>query len=202
MTYYLFMQDRLEKKTLQAKYIFTYILLIMPVLFTISFIKNAMPVAFHLLCYFIGWLSWTFTEYMLHRFWHHGDHCHESQFIKSHHEHHTHPGEIKITGLHRLLLVIICIGMLVLSAVFNSFFSILAGFVIGICGYTFMHWLLHRSWSASLFPRLHQFHIYHHCKYPNHCHGISVPWWDILFKTTPPTGKQISQKVKQFYYGK
>jgi hypothetical protein len=202
MTYYLFMQDRLEKKIVQAKYIFTYILLITPVLLTVSFIKNAMPLAFHLLCYFIGWLTWTFTEYMLHRFWHHGDHNHESHFVKSHHEHHTHPGEIKISGLHRLLLVVVCIGMLIISVVLNSFFSIFAGFVIGICGYTFMHWLLHRNWSASLFPRLHQFHIYHHCKYPNLCHGISVPWWDILFKTTPPTGKQISQKVKQFYYGK
>ena len=202
MTYYAFMQEQFEKKILPAKYIFIYIMLISPVVVTISFIKNELPVVFHLMAYFIGWLTWTFTEYMMHRFWHHGNHNSKNRFISSHQYHHTHPNEIRITGLHRLMLALVCVAIIAASIFFNNFFSILAGFVIGVSGYTFMHWFLHRRWAATIFPRLHRFHIYHHCKYPNHCHGVSVTWWDILFKTTPPVDKEISQKVKQFYYGK
>src|SRR5262245_4612753 len=131
MTYYVFMQDQFEKKILPIKYVFIYILLLSPLLITTSFIKNELPVFFHLLCYFIGWLSWTFTEYMLHRFWHHGDHGSNNKLIRSHHEHHTYPNEIKISAFHRLILLIVCIGMLSLSFVFNNFFSLLTGFVFG-----------------------------------------------------------------------
>ena len=203
MTYYQFMLNRYQNFSLQVKYIVGYILLLCPVIMAIAFVRNEMPFVFHLVCYFIGWLTWTFVEYILHRFWQHGEHSNrDHNSIKLHQNHHAHPNEIKITTGHRLLLAIFCIVMFGLSVLFNNFFSILTGVVFGFTGYTFMHWLLHRRWTAIVFPRLHRFHIYHHCKYPNHCHGISVPWWDILFNTIPPMNKEITEKVKSFFYGK
>lgn len=152
---------------------------------------------------FTGWFSWTFAEYMLHRFGHHEqgrEKLNASQQL--HQYHHTHPKEIRVTLLQRVFFFCISAASLWLSFRFNNYFSLISGFVCGITTFFVMHYLLHQKWSLKIFPRLHRFHIHHHCKYTDRCHGISVPWWDILFKTTPPEDKKITEKVTAFYYGK
>ena len=44
--------------------------------------------------------------------------------------------------------------------------------------------------------------IYHHCKYPDKCFGISATWWDDILGTAPPNKGIISQKVIDFYFKK
>ena len=64
-----------------------------------------------------------------------------------------------------------------------------------------MHVILHRKWAKTLFPRLLQNHILHHCKFTNKCFGVTVIWWDIIFATKAPRNYQISEKVISYYFG-
>jgi len=150
-----------------------------------------------------GWLSWTFFEYILHRFWMHDkDAKDNSPMAQRHHHHHTHPTDIKVTPMQRLLLFGIVSALLVCSIYVSVYLLIIVGFVFGFSGYTMMHWVLHQRWSVKVFPRLHRYHIYHHCKYPNSCYGISVCWWDLLFKTTPPNEPVLVKRIVDFYFSK
>ena len=152
--------------------------------------------------FFAGWISWTFFEYILHRFWMHDkDSVDDSPMAQRHHHHHTHPTEIKVTAVQRLVLILIVSALVIFSLWFMIYFLIVAGFVFGFAGYTLMHWVLHQRWSAKIFPRLNRHHIYHHCKFPNSCYGVSVCWWDLLFKTTPPGDPVLVQRIIDFYFG-
>ena len=51
-----------------------------------------------------------------------------------------------------------------------------------------------------MFPALLRFHMIHHLKQPGICFGVSVTWWDRVFKTTPVAGSEISPKIISFYY--
>jgi sterol desaturase/sphingolipid hydroxylase (fatty acid hydroxylase superfamily) len=140
---------------------------------------------------------------MLHRFGHHQqgrEKLNSSQQLHQHH--HTHPTEIKVTLMQRILFFSISSASLWMSFRLNVYFSLASGFVIGITMFFFMHYILHQKWSIKIFPRLHRFHIYHHCKLPDSCHGITVPWWDILFKTIPKKNLTINEKILAFYYKK
>ena len=150
-----------------------------------------------------GWLNWTFFEYILHRFWMHDKEAKDdSPMAQRHHHHHTHPTDIKVTPMQRLILLGIVSALLICSIYVSVYLLIVAGFVFGFSGYTMMHWVLHQRWSVKVFPRLHRYHIYHHCKYPNSCYGISVCWWDLLFKTTPPNEPVLVKRIIDFYFEK
>ncbi len=59
---------------------------------------------FHLLLFFSGWLSWTFTEYAQHRFDSHGINAKDTAWqVKLHQQHHRNPTEIVIKKSHRIL---------------------------------------------------------------------------------------------------
>jgi sterol desaturase/sphingolipid hydroxylase (fatty acid hydroxylase superfamily) len=156
------------------------------------------------LCWIIsGWLCWTFTEYAVHRFYMHHSHPKTRQKLyQSHMSHHKHPSHIKISFSQRAGMVLVGIILLYFSYSFHPFLIIFTGFFLGFIGYALMHWLLHQSWSATLFPRLQNAHIHHHGKYPDKCFGFSLIWWDYLFGTLPPTSADISTKFRSFYYMK
>jgi sterol desaturase/sphingolipid hydroxylase (fatty acid hydroxylase superfamily) len=154
--------------------------------------------------YFIGgWITWTFIEYLTHRFWMHDTPIDVAKPVAEYHMlHHRNPTEMDITKTHRFLvwgLVVIVIGI---SIWLSLYLLAIAGFVFGFSCYCTMHWVLHQSWSIKLFPTLHRFHLYHHCKYPNSCYGVTVHWWDLVFKTTPPEEPVLLKRVTDFYFGK
>ena len=152
--------------------------------------------------FFGGWFTWTFFEYVLHRFWMHDkDTKDESPMANRHHHHHTHPTEIKVTARQRLTLLTIVCAIVIFAILISIYVLIVAGFIFGFAGYTMMHWVLHQRWSVKVFPRLHRFHIYHHCKFPNSCYGVSVCWWDLLFKTIPPGEPVLVKRIIDFYFG-
>jgi sterol desaturase/sphingolipid hydroxylase (fatty acid hydroxylase superfamily) len=160
-------------------------------------------VYFHLLLLFNGWLTWTFTEYCQHRFHSHAVATrHQNGLITLHQYHHHHPTDIKISPLLRMTLFTLSVLFICLAIRLNNYFTLFAGYFLGFTGYTFMHWFLHIKVSARIFPVLHRFHIHHHCKYPDHCFGVSVPWWDQLFKTVPQKDAVISDRILTFYYKK
>ena len=172
-------------------------------LLAIGFMIRTNPVYFHLLLLFTGWLAWTFTEYGQHRFHSHAAVSRRHTGLTAvHHHHHHHPTQIKITPAQRLTLAVLSVSFICLSIRLDNYFTLFTGYFLGFTGYTFMHWFLHLKISSRVFPVLHRFHIHHHCKHPDKCFGVSVPWWDLLFKTVPGEDDVISDRILTFYYKK
>ena len=153
--------------------------------------------------FFAGWFVWSFAEYILHRFWNHDKAANKNNsIVQRHHHHHTHPTEIKVSGKHRALMILLSISLISLSFWTSPYLMIVAGIETGIFWFFMMHYFLHQKWARKVFPRLVTYHVVHHCKEPDTCYGISTAWWDRLFRTTPQLNKTISQKVLAFYYQK
>lgn len=201
MNYYYFIRRRFANYTSQF-YCYCVYCITAAAMFILSWYTRTQPLLFELVLFSWGWLTWTFIEYILHRFWmHSASKTRQNKDFANHQYHHTHPTEIKITSVHRIFLVLGLIMMIVISASVSSYLFIGSGIYCGFVCYTFMHVVLHQKWSAKIFRRLHDYHIYHHCKYPNRCFGISVVWWDLIFGTTPPAQARLSERIVDFYFG-
>lgn len=123
-----------------------------------------------------GLVAWTFYEYALHRFVLHGM-----------------PVGRDIHALHhRNQLDYIAqppwatLAAYVISwAVFGpSASALMVGFSVGYCAYAAAHTLFHyaRLRPGSLLWRLDQRHARHH-REGEVCYGVTVDWWDRLFRT-------------------
>jgi len=199
MSFYQFFIDKFTRAGKQLNCIMLFMFLI-SVYFSVVLVLQLTHWFFLTSLFLAGWFIWTFFEYILHRFWMHNAGHSRSVMSDRHHHHHTHPTDIKVTAIQRVGLFLITIAFGLLSVYMHSCFMVLSGVVFGFAGYTMMHWTLHQRWSAKLFPRLQRFHIYHHCKFPDTCYGISVCWWDLLFKTTPPGETDLLKRVIDFYF--
>ena len=180
-----------------------FLLLILPLIIIGFSIKKDQQYLAYFLWLFSGWLSWTFIEYFNHRFRMHGS-GDPSKVIgyKLHIMHHHNPTGIKITIVQRFFLFMGNLVLITLCVIFKNWILLFTGFYSGFVIYTLMHWFLHRKLSAKLFPEVHQFHIHHHCKHPDKCFGVTVTWWDHMYDTIPHQQKEITERIKTFYYKK
>lgn len=178
-----------------------FLMLILPLIIIAYHIISTDPNIAYFLLLFSGWLTWTFIEYYNHRFRMHGS-GDPSKVIgyERHMLHHHHPTDIKITGVQRCILFTGNILLIILCILYKNWILLVTGFYTGFVIYTLMHWVLHRKFSAKLFPQVHRFHIHHHCKHPDKCFGVTVTWWDHLFDTIPHQQKEITERIKTFYY--
>lgn len=154
--------------------------------------------------FFLGWFSWTFGEYMFHRFVWHSKRTNnrDSDSDKFNHmHHHQHPTDIKVPVFMRFVFVISSAVLITVSLFLHNYFTIVAGFLCGFPVYSFTHLLLHKKAGKLFFAKKVRYHIYHHCKQPDACFGISVTWWDDIFHSVPNKKENISQKIIDFYFG-
>jgi sterol desaturase/sphingolipid hydroxylase (fatty acid hydroxylase superfamily) len=179
--------------------IIIFLVIFIPLLLVSCFLKYYSDIIFQFALFFTGWVGWTFSEYMAHRYLMHSS-KEENRIIDFNHaHHHTHPTDIKISGTKRGLLVIGCIILLIISGWLDNYFTLVAGFLCGLPAYTLMHFFIHQKTAQKIFTKHVKYHIWHHCKYPDKCFGISVTWWDDLFKTIPLNPGVISQRIIDFY---
>jgi hypothetical protein len=181
----------------QVKCISLYAIGATAMLWLLSLLPVYNTILFHSGLLFFGWISWTFLEYIAHRFWLHGP---GSRDLLKHAWHHAHPTEIEVTARQRLFIALSAVAVLYIAYRLKNYFTLFSGFYIGMVGYFFMHVLIHKKWFGKYFPRLQQFHILHHLKLPNHCFGVSVYLWDFIFNTMPPKKEMPTDRVVQFYF--
>jgi sterol desaturase/sphingolipid hydroxylase (fatty acid hydroxylase superfamily) len=145
----------------------------------------------------VGYLIWTPTEYLLHRFVFHFSPKNPSERMKRflflmHGVHHAEPRE-------KSRLVMPPVVSLPLAAVFWLLFKLLvgklfgipfivpslfAGFMMGYLLYDMTHYALHHfSLSGEYFRKLRQHHMGHHFKTHNAKFGVSSWFWDRVFHT-------------------
>ena len=193
---------RTDKPLCQGYCMLAFLVALTPKFIWLGFIRAYSPALSYVASVFLGWFIWTFFEYIMHRFWMHGQHHKKTSDSDpfNHHHHHTHPTEIMVTTKQRWTGIMLVITLLALSTVLGDWFTILTGFVIGFVAFINMHWVLHQVWANRLVPKLQEQHIHHHLKYPDHAFGVTTRFWDRMFRTTAPRGALISAKVYRFYF--
>jgi sterol desaturase/sphingolipid hydroxylase (fatty acid hydroxylase superfamily) len=148
-----------------------------------------------------GWLFWTIVEYSVHRFLMHELIVPGKKDELFHHQHHhQNPGDLRVRGTHRIVLVFLGIVIFWLAIYFNNKFTILAGFFIGLLFYSLIHYLLHLPIGKYLFPNVQRAHILHHTRYPRCGYSFSTILWDWLFGTLPPKDVEVTEQMKKNYF--
>jgi sterol desaturase/sphingolipid hydroxylase (fatty acid hydroxylase superfamily) len=175
-------------------------LLIVSAIFTVNNLISFPAFNFCIL-FGAGYLSWTFTEYFMHRFWMHNNFKKINfKTYEMHMHHHKHPTDIKITGLQRAVSFLTGMVLLAGAIYLNNYFTIFVGFYFGFVFYTVLHVILHHRWGKYILPRVQIAHIHHHGKYPETGFSFSTILWDYLFGTMAPKGAEISEQMKNFYF--
>lgn len=147
-----------------------------------------------ILLFGVGWLTWTFSEYWLHRYVYHV-HTNKKWLLRIQHLghgiHHQYPKDPTRLAMPPLPAIILLSGFygifwLVMRSYAIAFFP---GFLFGYTLYISLHYTQHRFRSPKFGPwkRLWKYHMIHHYKYPeSKVFGVSTNLWDFVFGTLPP----------------
>lgn len=135
-----------------------------------------------------GLLLWTFLEYVLHRFAFH-DRRLGVAMSREHAEHH---GKVDwfAPWSSKVSLAVPVTGLVALLALplgLAASVALVAGLLGGWLAYEALHRRLHRvgpSTAYGRWARLHHFH--HHFCDPRRNHGVTSPFWDLVFRTHVP----------------
>jgi sterol desaturase/sphingolipid hydroxylase (fatty acid hydroxylase superfamily) len=145
----------------------------------------------------VGLFTWTFAEYMLHRFVFHfrpRNAWQERLSFLFHGVHHAQPMSktrlvmppavsiplalLFFGGFYLLLAVLLRVGHWVAP--------LFSGFIAGYLIYDMLHYSTHHfrfRWRFWQYLRRH--HMLHHAQTPDQRFGVSSPLWDILLGTMP-----------------
>jgi len=142
--------------------------------------------------FFAGLFSWTFFEYILHRYVFHfvNDTKWAQRFhYYAHGVHHEYPKDKQRLVMPPIPSIIIA-GMffLLFWLIMDSYgFVFFSGFMIGYLCYAMIHYSMHAFRPPHNFTKfLWEYHNIHHFRYPNKAFGVSSPLWDHIFGTVPP----------------
>lgn len=149
----------------------------------------------------VGFIFWTLTEYVLHRFAFHyraGSAFAERMVYLAHGNHHDQPQDAT-------RLVMPPLPALILATLLYLFFRVLlgtqwvmpffSGFLVGYLCYDYIHYGVHHYMPRSSIGRfLKNHHMKHHFMTHGARWGVSTPLWDLVFGTMD---EKIPAKVKR-----
>jgi len=139
-----------------------------------------------------GAFSWTFFEYMIHRFAYHTETNSDrfSEFQQNMHINHHHypkdPGRLAMPPIPGLILATFFFFLFYLI-IGKYIFAFFPGFVLGYDAYITLHYLQHRLKSPNYKPwkKLWLHHKAHHYSNPYSAFGVSTRLWDVVLGTMP-----------------
>ena len=148
----------------------------------------------------IGFFSWTFMEYIIHRFVYHTETNSEgyTQFQESLHSNHHHypkdPERLAMPPIPGLVLGSVFFGFFYLIMGIYAF-AFFPGFMLGYDAYITLHYYQHRIKSPNYKPwkKLWQHHKAHHYSNPYSAFGVSTRLWDYVFGTMPKASNKKRQ---------
>ena len=139
-----------------------------------------------------GYAAWTLTEYWLHRVVFHHEPTHPLAVRlhwMMHGVHHDHPNDplrlvMPPSVSVPLALAFGLVFWLVLGPAAAPAF--MGGFTAGYLAYDMIHYHVHHHRPRSaLGRRLRELHMRHHFQDHERGFGVSAPWWDRVFGTSP-----------------
>ncbi len=148
--------------------------------------------ALQLVLLFIGgYFAFTFIEYMMHRFVFHMDESTETRkklVYTLHGVHHDYPKDKDRLAMPVPLSVTIATGFFFLFRLLmgDLVWGFLPGFLMGYAWYLWVHFMVHAMQPPkNLFKFFWVHHGIHHYKQPERAFGVSMPFWDFIFRTLP-----------------
>ena len=167
-----------------------------------TFINHKLEIISFFYLFPLGFITFTFVEYSIHRWvFHFTPHSEKQKEVKYkiHGVHHQFPKDKDRLVMPPVLSVLIAL-------LFYGLFSWLMGlkilfffpgFLAGYSTYLIIHYAVHRFHPPNnIFKVLWTHHALHHYKSEDAAFAVSFPFWDYLFKTLPST-KWKKQSTKQ-----
>ncbi|HSQ58993.1 MAG TPA: sterol desaturase family protein [Acidobacteriota bacterium] len=149
----------------------------------------------------VGFLVWTLTEYLMHRFVFHYEPTHpvlKWVWYLIHGVHHEQPQCKTRLVMPPILSIPLAffffglfrtVGTLVGAPLWVA--PAYAGFVVGYLAYDMLHYAEHHlSMTWGILKFLKRYHLLHHFKTPDDRFGVSSPIWDVVFGTLPKDKKK------------
>lgn len=140
----------------------------------------------------LGVLTWTFLEYMIHRFMGHDRRFHRTPFGKEHVRHHI-EGDYFAPTWKKLLLAVGLTAILIVPAALLAGTAPGVAYVAGLMVFYGVYEVSHRREHThpgfgpyGRWARRHHFH--HHFVDGRSNHGVTTPLWDLVFGTYQPVG--------------
>ncbi len=142
--------------------------------------------------FFIGLFSWTFFEYILHRYVFHF--VNDKEWAQRFHYfvhgvHHEYPKDKQRLVMPPVPSIIIAATFFIIfRAIMGSYGLVFfSGFIIGYLCYAMIHYTLHAFRPPkNVLKFAWEYHNIHHFRHPDKAFGVSSPLWDIIFGTYPP----------------
>lgn len=144
-----------------------------------------------LLTFLIGLITFSWVEYMAHRFLFHmvTDTALKKDIqYKFHGVHHEYPKDKMRLAMPPLVSIVLCALLFGLFKLLmgNYTFGFLPGFLVGYAAYLGVHYAVHAFRPPSNFLRiLWVHHGIHHYKRCDKAFGVSSPLWDYIYRTMP-----------------
>lgn len=137
--------------------------------------------------------TWTFAEYLLHRFLGHDRRTWPNAFASEHTRHHS-EGDYFALAWKKALLALVAVPLLTALASLGLGLGLGAVFGVSFVGMYVTYEVIHRRahthrgfGSYGRFLRRHHFH--HHFGNPRSNHGVTSPLWDLVFRTQETPGR-------------
>lgn len=168
------------------------ILAISALLYSVIFIKINIQIQAAFL--FGGFIFFTLTEYLIHRFLLHlkGETGGQKWKSNSHTHHHEFPlDKNRIDITLPLAMILAALFFLVFWVLLKKYaFLFFSGFIAGYTLYHFVHYKIHTSRPPkNILKYLWQHHHIHHHINESLAFGVTSPFWDIIFGTMPKETK-------------
>lgn len=169
---------------------FTCYLLLAASMFWLSISYVHFSALHSLILFAAGVFTWTFYEYLLHRFVFH--YISDNKYVQRFHYlvhgvHHEFPRDderITMPPLPGFIIGSILFGLHYLL-LRDATFGFISGVFFGYNMYTLIHYATHAYKPVKGFKFWWTYHALHHFKYPDKAYGVSSPLWDIVFGTKP-----------------
>jgi sterol desaturase/sphingolipid hydroxylase (fatty acid hydroxylase superfamily) len=147
-----------------------------------------------------GVVTWTFLEYVLHRFLGHDRRTFPNPFGVEHTRHHSEgddfaPGWKKALAAVAALLVVSPLAVLVAGRGYGGTYAV--AFVTMYVAYEVVHRRAHTHRGLGAYGRfLRRHHFHHHFANTRANHGVTTPLWDFVFRTREVPGRlRVPEKL-------
>ncbi len=144
----------------------------------------------------IGLILFSLVEYAIHRWiFHYFEISNPGLYDRLHGAHHRKPYDMKRQSVPLIYSFIVAVPVIALS-LFGAFEAgIATGFIAGYIGFEVLHAIAHARWakrSRVPFVRmLVQHHATHHYKDSKTAYGLSIPLWDLVFRSAGTAHPQM-----------